>query len=144
MSSKTFNAKNNNRAKKAISPVIATVILVAVAVVIAAALAGFSGSLFGSYSQGPQLKIQSMSLKNDGTGALSVSNSGSADDTVTKVDVKGIAATTAFTPNGIVQKNSNPVDITFDLAQAMTPGQQVTAVISFASGSTITQTVTVE
>jgi flagellin-like protein len=50
-----------NRKRKGISPVIATVMLVAVAVVIAAALAGFSGSLFGSYSSGPQVKIQSMS-----------------------------------------------------------------------------------
>jgi flagellin-like protein len=49
MSNKTFNARNN-KAKKGISPVIATVILVAVAVVIAAALAGFSSSLFGTYS----------------------------------------------------------------------------------------------
>ncbi|AIF82470.1 archaeal flagellin-like protein [Candidatus Nitrososphaera evergladensis SR1] len=47
MSNKTFDARNNNRrAKKGISPVIATVILVAVAVVIAAALAGFSSSLY--------------------------------------------------------------------------------------------------
>jgi flagellin-like protein len=45
--------------RKAISPVIATVILVAVAVVIAAAMAGFAGSLFGTYSQNAQIKISS-------------------------------------------------------------------------------------
>ena len=133
-----------NRKKKGISPVVATVILVAVAVVIAAALAGFAGSLFGSYSSGPQVRIQSVSLLDDGTGTITMSNAGSADDTVTKVEVKGVGLDDDV--DGLVAKNSNPTDIAFALTLTGTldEGQQVTAIISLQSGATMTQTVTVE
>ena len=75
----------SKKAKKGISPVIATVILVAVAVVIAAALAGFSSSLFGSYSQNAQIQIRSVELHADGTGFLDVVNKGASAETVSKV-----------------------------------------------------------
>src|ERR1041385_5818782 len=75
------------KSRKAISPVIATVILVAVAVVIAAAMAGFAGSLFGSYSNGPQIKIQSMGVDTTGKGTAALSNSGNAADTASLVSI---------------------------------------------------------
>lgn len=150
-----------NRKRKGISPVIATVMLVAVAVVIAAALAGFSGSLFGSYSSGPQVKIQSMSLDIAGLGEIVMSNNGNSDDGVVKVEVKNVGVTaddgqhltiyvgTAGTAP-VVQANSFQQAITYDLSgdldtpfTAPTSGQQVTATITMASGSTITQTISV-
>ena len=84
MSSRYLNNKNR-KAKRGISPVIATVILVAVAVVIAAALAGFSSSLFGSYSQNAQIQIRSVELHADGTGFLDIVNKGASAETVSKV-----------------------------------------------------------
>jgi flagellin-like protein len=148
-----------NRKRKGISPVIATVMLVAVAVVIAAALAGFSGSLFGSYSSGPQVKIQSMSLNTDGVGAIVMSNNGNSDDSVIKVEVKNVGTvsstsgiggiTVGGVDGGLVEANSFQQQVDFDLAVGgATPpvaasGQQVTAVITMASGATITQTITV-
>src|ERR1044072_4459812 len=86
MSIRYLKKIDQNRRKKAgISPVVATVILVAVAVVIAAALAGFSGSLFGSYSNGPQVRIQSMTVHANGDIELTMANSGNAADAVTRV-----------------------------------------------------------
>ena len=142
MSNKTFNAKNN-RAKKGISPVIATVILVAVAVVIAAALAGFSGSLFSSYSQGPQVKVVSMTLHATGVVDLVMANSGSASDAVTGIAVNGFGNAGAL--NVALAANTNPINLPAVGTITGTPaeGQQVTAVITMASGSTITQTVNV-
>lgn len=148
-----------NRKRKAISPVIATVMLVAVAVVIAAALAGFSGSLFGSYSGGPQVKIQSMSLTTLGTGEIVMSNNGNNDDSVVKVEVKNIGTTSdsgtgttiwlgSATNPAIVAANSFQQVIGYDISLdpafvAPTSGQQVTATVTMGSGSTITQTLTV-
>lgn len=148
-----------NRKRKGISPVIATVMLVAVAVVIAAALAGFSGSLFGSYSSGPQVKIQTMSLNTAGLGEIVMSNNGNSDDGVVKVEVKNVGTVSdeathaniyvgAIGTAPVVQANSFQQSITFNLAGdaafvAPTSGQQVTATITMASGATITQTLTV-
>ena len=135
-----------NRKKKGISPVVATVILVAVAVVIAAALAGFSGSLFSSYSNGPQVKIVSMSLDTSGAIEMVMANSGNSADAVNKISINGIGDTGATPLALAVGANTNPVDISTDLAagfSTLTEGQQVTATITMQSGSSITQTLTV-
>ena len=138
-----------NKAKKGISPVVATVILVAVAVVIAAALAGFSGSLFSSYSNGPQIKIQSMTVSATGPAVseLVMSNAGSAADTVLKVHIEGVGDAPI---DEVIPANSSPITLdnagagyAFGGTPTLDEGQQVTAVISLQSGATITQTVTV-
>src|SRR5262245_48367801 len=101
-----------NRKKKGISPVVATVILVAVAVVIAAALAGFAGSLFGSYSNGPQVKIVSMSIDTDGVMQMTLGNAGNAADAVIKVAINGYGDTGAIdAADGAIPANSNPVNL---------------------------------
>jgi flagellin-like protein len=147
-----------NRKRKGISPVIATVMLVAVAVVIAAALAGFSGSLFGSYSSGPQVKIQSMEVNTAGVGTIVMSNNGNSDDAVVKVDVKNVGLAIANVANdqiyvgtpgteGVVAANSfqQTVDFALDTTGFNPPssGQVVTATITMASGATITFTIPV-
>ena len=142
----TRHLRIGNKKRKGISPVIATVMLVAVAVVIAAALAGFSGSLFGSYSSGPQVKIQSMTLLENGTGEIFMSNNGNADDSVVKVEVQGADGGVddlSDSINNIVPANSFNISVDFDLDASLSSGQQVTAVITMASGATYPQTVTV-
>lgn len=141
----TFNAKNN-KTKKDISPVIATVIPVAVAVVIAAVLAGFSESLFSSYSQGPQAKVAAMTLAADGTGSIDFSNTGSTVDTVSSVAITnhGTVLPAGMVPNpAVINANANSVTVTLDGFTTLTAGQQVTATITMRSGDSITQTVTV-
>lgn len=145
MSNKTFNAKNN-KARKGISPVIATVILVAVAVVIAAALAGFSGSLFSSYSQGPQVKVTAMTLAADGAGSIDFSNTGSTADTVSSVAITnhGTVLPAGMVPTpAVINANANSVTVTLDGFTTLTAGQQVTATITMQSGASITHSVTV-
>jgi len=80
-------AKRINKTKKGISPVVATVILVAVAVVIAAALAGFSSSLFGTYSTSGSIDLTTLVVKDDGTGYMVVRNTGAKADSVVSVQV---------------------------------------------------------
>lgn len=152
MSTKAFNGKNN-KAKKGISPVIATVILVAVAVVIAAALAGFSSSLFGAYSQNSQVTIRSVELQADGTGTMTMVNKGGSPETVANVAVTGFTPTDPidYTQAGavvgkenVIQANGEAtigfasVDDQTTPARHLTTGQTVTLTITTQSGQAYT------
>lgn len=148
MSYKTLN--KGTKAKKGISPVIATVILVAVAVVIAAALAGFSSSLFGSYSQSSQISIRSMELLDDGSATLQIVNKGAAAETVSSVKISefGTATTAAGeiteTVGGgapIIPANSEAsisVSAVLEGAGDLIAGQTVTLTVETQSGQTYT------
>src|SRR5262245_60380792 len=90
-----------NKSKKGISPVIATVILVAVAVVIAAALAGFSSSLFGTYSSaGAAVTVKSITMDVDGDGSVTLVNSGNIADALVAVSIVGFDPNTPIADAG--------------------------------------------
>ena len=145
---KTFNKKS----RKGISPVIATVILVAVAVVIAAALAGFSSSLFGTYSSaGSAVTVKSITMDVDGDGTVELVNSGNVADTLVSVSTVG------FTPDStptfiapatslVMTPNGGSTTATFDLsaaAGAFDEGQIVTIKVNLQSGAQLTQSVVI-
>lgn len=130
--------KNNTKAKKGISPVIATVILVAVAVVIAAALAGFSSSLFGSYSQNSQVQIRSVSMDNLGVGTLDIVNKGASAETVSSVSAS--IAGTAYTYTLLAADNPT-IDANSDNSGALTAFNLGVAVGDLDVGQTATITV---
>jgi flagellin-like protein len=144
---KTFNA---NRAKKGISPVIATVILVAVAVVIAAALAGFSSSLFGSYSStGSAMTIQQATVYDDGSGHVEVYNSGNTSDKVLSVAIDTFPAVDPvfeLGEDGTVAPNTmlpmDPVGLDDDSGN-LTAGDIVTMRVTFSSGLILSHSVIV-
>lgn len=150
MSYKTFNARK--RTKKGISPVIATVILVAVAVVIAAALAGFSSSLFGTYSSaGAAVTVKSITMNTAGMGEVTLVNSGNIADELVSVSIVGFDPDDALGGAGpyTVGANGGEVNTDFQIGdpQAVPPnfdeGQIVTIRMNLASGSQITQSVIV-
>lgn len=168
MSNRYLSKKTKTR--KGISPVIATVILVAVAVVIAAALAGFSSSLFGSYSQNAQLSIHSLSItgSTSGDGSMEVVNSGGSSETIVSIAVAGYGSALASTGTYTDVYGENPATglpaagqaptipansdrtITFlDLddnlttAPNMVAGQTVTVTISTQTGQQFTLSTTV-
>ncbi|MFQ5969046.1 MAG: archaellin/type IV pilin N-terminal domain-containing protein [Nitrososphaerales archaeon] len=111
-----------NGSKKGISPVVATVILVAVAVVIAAALAGFSSSLFGTYSDAPNIAIKDMVIDANGDGRVTVTNTGASADSVISVQVPPNPPATnqgATSPN--IEANSEGT-ITYAALGTFSPG----------------------
>jgi len=83
--------------RKAISPVIATVILVAVAITIAVAVAYWMGGISSQYTRFEKVEIQSALCVKDDTGfwtvTLSLKNSGSATATLNNVYVNDQVAT---------------------------------------------------
>jgi flagellin-like protein len=144
---KTFNKKS----RKGISPVIATVILVAVAVVIAAALAGFSSSLFGTYSSaGAAVTVRSITMDVDGVGRVELVNSGNVADELVSVSTVGM--TPDSTPEFITPSTSLSIDpnggqltADFDIDDGVTTtdifqeGQVVTIKLVLKSGGQLTQ-----
>jgi flagellin-like protein len=147
MSYKTFNAKK--MAKKGISPVIATVILVAVAVVIAAALAGFSSSLFGTYSSaGAAVTVKSITMDNTGAGTVVLVNSGNVADELVSISVVGQVATlTGVTPATApftVATDGTDTEVDFNFTGLnLTTGQVQTLKMTLKSGAQLTQSVIV-
>lgn len=143
MSYKTFNARKN-KAKKGISPVIATVILVAVAVVIAAALAGFSSSLFGTYSSaGAAVTVRSITMDVDGAGTVELVNSGNIADELVSISVVGFAPADPLPVGGdfTVQTDGAVMSADFDLDgdDVFDEGQVVTIKLNLKSGAQLTQ-----
>ena len=145
---KTFNKKS----RKGISPVIATVILVAVAVVIAAALAGFSSSLFGTYSSaGAAVTVKSVAMDVDGNVDLELVNSGNVADELVSVSTVGFApdttpsaaagSTLIMTPNGGTSVSTSKLG---GVATAIfDEGQIVTVKVNLKSGAQLTQSVVI-
>jgi flagellin-like protein len=141
MSNTTFNRKN--RTKKGISPVIATVILVAVAVVIAAALAGFSSSLFGTYSSaGAAVTVTAVSVSAATSFAdVTLQNNGNTADDLVSVQVDNGAIDIANIPLPADGSQVNYVTLT-DLG-TFGDGDIVTVKMKLSSGGVLSQSVTV-
>lgn len=147
MSYKAFNVKRN-KAKKGISPVIATVILVAVAVVIAAALAGFSSSLFGTYSSaGAAVTVRSITMDDTGLGDVELVNSGNVADELVSVSIVGFAPDSTLGGAGpyVVGPNGGTTSTAFQIGAVgdWDAGQIVTIKLTMKSGAQLTQSVIV-
>ncbi|MDG6921424.1 MAG: type IV pilin [Nitrososphaerota archaeon] len=77
----------NVKRRKAISPVIATVILIAITLIAAIAIAGFVFGLFGSFTSVARLAVAgtSISASSPATGTITVQNTGTANAAITSV-----------------------------------------------------------
>lgn len=136
--------QKNKKAKKGISPVIATVILVAVAVVIAAALAGFSSSLFGTYSSaGAAVTVRSITMDVDGFGTVELVNSGNIADELVSVSIVGFAPVgpTNLADDYTIPTDGSVMEADFDIDGDLIfdQGQVVTIKLALKSGAQLTQ-----
>ena len=138
---KTFNKKS----RKGISPVIATVILVAVAVVIAAALAGFSSSLFGTYSSaGAAVTVKSLTVDTNGDGTVEMINSGNIADELVSMQVVGNdPADLSGNADLTIAGNNGELSADFLGLGAFEEGQNITVRMNLKSGIQLTQSVIV-
>jgi flagellin-like protein len=108
--------------RRAVSPVIATVILIAVAVALGIAVAVWAGALTGGLQKTEKLIINSYQ-DSSGNFVISVTNSGASSITVTQVQV-----------------NSIPVAASI---MKFTVGTNVTAVIPYTLASSLSGTFTI-
>jgi len=142
--------KDMKRSRKGISPVIATVILVATAVVISAAMAGFAGSLFGSYSQSSQIKFRDATFSNSAkTVTMNFINSGPEPTSLASVSCPFGATTLSasganLSPNPATLQPNTTTQVVATFSGVMpSPGQQITLTGLTSSGESFTFSVVV-
>jgi flagellin-like protein len=92
----TRRKSRKNRSRRAVSPVIATVILVAIAITIAIAVAYWMGGIAGQYTRFEQIEIQSAVVQSDGASppqwnaTLTLKNTGTRDTTLISVFINEV------------------------------------------------------
>jgi flagellin-like protein len=138
--------------RKAVSPVIATVILVAVAITVAVGVSYWMGGISSQYTQFEKVEIQTGYAEYDSTNTLwtvtmVIKNSGSADATVNMAFLNDVPCTNynvttapatdwgvSFLDSGVVLKagQSDTVYIYID-----NPPSGVSALAEISSGTTI-------
>ncbi len=132
------------RKQRAISPVIATIILVAVTLVVAVAVGSYVFGLFGASSRGPQVHATLYSLTvaappPGGTLSVTFSNSGGSAVNVVSASITISSTTYTATAGGttalLASTTSNPAT-TFAFSTApFTAGQTYSFSIAFSDGS---------
>ncbi len=108
----------NKSNRRAVSPVIATVILVAIAITIAVAVAYWMGGIAGSFTKFEQVEIQTGVCSVDGSGNwqmdISLKNTGTASATLTNIFVNDVevSAYTSSSLAGVITTDLDPTNAT--------------------------------
>ena len=135
-----------HNAKKGISPVIATIILIAITIVIAIAVAGWVFGLFGSYSRTQAVTIVASASSCNPNGCnIMVSNQGGSAITVVSASVDGQTVPTNSITGGTVipAGASSTVVIHFPSGTSYTAGQTVQVQLGLSNGNTLSTTLVV-
>ena len=125
--------------KKALSPVVAAIILIAVTVAVSIAVAAWMGSLTIGFMETSELTITELDflVGNTTSGHIIayVTNSGTSSFTVNRIRVNGNLATTwsATTSNTIAPGDSE----TFNITQAVTAGNKYAVTLYRIDGSMV-------
>ncbi len=102
----------NVKGRKAISPVIATVILIAITLIAAIAIAGFVFGLFGSFTSVARLSVSTTNIASGTTpsGTITIQNTGTANAAIDSISLVygGVTYTYTYTtPAGPVTAGSS-------------------------------------
>jgi flagellin-like protein len=130
--------KTFRRSKKALSPVVASIILIAVTVAVSIAVAAWMGALSVGFMATEQVSLINPSYPTADTIRIAVRNSGSSSVTINSATVNNVAVTmnstlTTFTVQG------NAQDI-IDLGQTWQPGYTYTIKLTSTKGNIFTYT----
>jgi len=143
----------NPKTRKAVSPVIATVILVAVAITVSVGVSYWMGGISAQYTQFEKVEIQTGYAQVDPDGweiTLTLKNSGSATSTVTQIfvneiplNITGYGDTGYLMADLLLTNNRIGTDMA-DTGATMTAGQSTTVKIFIVNSySTLTAGTTV-
>jgi len=142
--------------RKAISPVIATVILVAVAITISVAVAYWMGGISGQYTKFEKVEIQAASCIKSPTAypnfwviTLTLKNSGSATSTLNGVYVDDIVAVyytppTVPAPPALTSSIYADVDLTITKSILSGASGTVTVYVGTSWGAPVTSGTTID
>jgi len=138
--------------RKAISPVLATVILIAITLIAAIAIAGFVFGLFGSFTSSAQVSAQVQSCyatKNGGVGTVAhnnectvkLTNTGTSNVAVTggSVQIGGAASACNAAPTGTIPASGSLVVTCTQLVATpnQTIGSMAVGQFSLSNGASV-------
>jgi len=134
--------------RKAISPVLATVILIAITLIAAIAIAGFVFGLFGSFTSSAQVSAQVIICSNPGSGnvtdycTVKLTNTGTSNAAVTAcaIRISGVSQTGTKSVLGnsysVIASNSATFGCRFAAAEP-TIGSQAIGSFSLSNGASV-------
>jgi flagellin-like protein len=105
------------KSKKALSPVVAAIILIAVTVAVSIAVAAWMGSLTIGFMETSEVTVTQMTFAGtsgaaDNTIVVSLTNSGTSDVTISLVKLNSVTATSSDTPLQIAAGDPDTLTIT--------------------------------
>jgi len=142
-----MNLTHGKNKRKAISPVLATVILIAITLIAAIAIAGFVFGLFGSFTSTAQVSVTSSSMPSGTwatTGTVTAANTGTANTAINAITLTYGGATCVPTTVATL-----PVSVTAGgnvilafhtagtCAAVATSGEQFVGSLSLANGGNV-------
>ena len=131
------------KSKRAISPVIATVILVAVAISVAVAVAYWMGGIAGMYTKFEKVEIQSAYAPKNGSYwnvTMILKNTGSADATIISAYVNNVPLSSWLPVNGV---KWNQTGTQFTILSGQTVNLRIDIYDALTSPTTLTSGTTV-
>ena len=131
------------KSKKALSPVVAAIILIAVTVAVSIAVAAWMGALTFTFMKTEELKITGVTFPTNTTAVIACTNTGADTLTVSAVTIDDVSATPTYTgdfaTDGSLAKGESGT-ITVDLG--WTSGYKYTFALLTTSGNKYTYTTT--
>ncbi len=130
------------RSRKAISPVIATVIIIAVTLAIAIAVAGWIMGLWGTMGSTESLQIYPDSYIDSSTNqtVLYIKNTGTASAKIYKVEIAGVGTTTDLTGDTVLSPGVLGT-VTVKINYNYVPGQTYQIKVYTEAGNVYTATI---
>jgi len=132
------------KSKKALSPVVAAIILIAVTVAVSIAVAAWMGALTFTFMKTEELKITSVTFTDLSTPIIHCTNTGADKLTVSSVTVDDVAQSTlaysGFTGTTLDKGATGTITIT--LSSNLTSGAKYTFAVLTSGGNKYTYTTT--
>jgi len=140
---------NSARRRKAISPVLATVILIAITLIAAIAIAGFVFGLFGSFTSTARISEVSAALVHGTlaagpTGTITVQNTGTSNAIANNILITwgGTTCSPGMTATTVTAGTTQPLTITgvgtcAGMASASAAGEAFTGSVSMSNGGQV-------
>jgi len=123
------------KCRKALSPVVASIILIAVTVAVSIAVAAWMGALSFSFMGYEKLEIRKIVWTPSNTIAITVNNTGTKDISVDRVEINYVAITTAnIDPDTPLSPLSTGKGITFTITYAYVNGTSYDISVVTSSG----------
>ena len=133
------------KSKKALSPVVAAIILIAVTVAVSIAVAAWMGALTFTFMKTEELKITSVTFTDLSTPVIHCTNTGADKLTVSSVTMDDVAqsslAYSGFATGNVLEKGASGT-ITITLSSNLTSGAKYTFAVLTSGGNKYTYTAT--